>query len=55
MKYAEIKAELASRGQLLEDNDLFIAASAMSRGFVLVTHDKGFQRIPDLKTEDWLA
>jgi len=50
-----IKADLASRGQLLEDNDLHIAATALSRGLILVTHDKAFERIPDLSIEDWRA
>jgi predicted nucleic acid-binding protein len=39
---------------LLEDNDLFIAATAMSRGLTLITHDRGFSRIADLSLEDWL-
>ncbi len=51
--YGAIKADLASRGQLLEDNDLHIAATALARGLILVTHDKAFERIPELKIEDW--
>ncbi len=54
-QYAVLKAQLAAQGELLEDNDLFIAATALSRGLTLVTHDKGFARVPNLQTEDWLA
>ena len=54
MQYGAVKWHLASRGELLEDNDLFIAATALSRGFTLVTHDRGFSPIPDLPLEDWL-
>jgi tRNA(fMet)-specific endonuclease VapC len=54
-QYATIKVVLSAQGLLLEDNDLFIAATALSRGLTLVTHDKGFARVPNLLTEDWLA
>jgi len=54
LEYGLLKAKLAAAGQLLEDNDLFIASTALCRGLVLVTHDKGFTRIPGLKIEDWL-
>lgn len=54
-EYGVIKSQLAARGELLEDNDLFIAAVALSRDLTLVTHDRGFSRIQNLKTEDWLA
>lgn len=53
--YGRIKYDLKQRGALLADNDLWIAATAAANGFVLVSHDDGFQRIPDLKLEDWLA
>ncbi|MCL5105332.1 MAG: type II toxin-antitoxin system VapC family toxin [Armatimonadetes bacterium] len=53
-QYGLIKAALAAQGRLLEDNDLFIAATALAKGLTLVTHDKAFARIPDLAIEDWL-
>lgn len=49
-----LKAQLAAHGQLLEDNDLFIAAVAISRSMTLVTHDRAFARISNLEIEDWL-
>ena len=54
LEYGNLKAQLSAIGQLLEDNGLFIASSAISRGLTLVTHDKGFARIAGLNTEDWL-
>jgi tRNA(fMet)-specific endonuclease VapC len=53
--YGLLKAFLAKQGRLLEDNDLYIAAIALSRNLILVTHDKGFDRIPNLQLEDWLV
>ena len=54
LEYGILKSQLAASGQLLEDNDLFIASTAISHGLILVTHDKGFSRIPNLRIEDWL-
>ena len=44
-RYCEIYAELKRRGSLLPDADLLIAATAISKGLVLVTMDKGFERL----------
>ena len=33
--------------------DLMIASQALAAGAVLVTHDRVFQRIRQLKVEDW--
>lgn len=54
-EYGVIKSRLAAQGTLLEDNDLFIASVALSRGLTLVTHDKAFARIANLNIEDWLV
>lgn len=53
-QYGSLKQQLGAAGQLLEDNDLFIASTAICHGLILVTHDKGFSRIPSLKLDDWL-
>lgn len=51
---AELKADLARSGALIEDADLQIAAIALRDGLVLVTDNvKHFGRIPNLKIENW--
>jgi tRNA(fMet)-specific endonuclease VapC len=48
--YAEIRAELRSRGQLLADNDLWIAATALAHDLTLVSRNtRHFGRIRGLK------
>ncbi len=48
-RYGEIRAVLRASGQLLADNDLWIAATALAHDLVLVTRDGHFSRVPDLK------
>jgi tRNA(fMet)-specific endonuclease VapC len=53
-QYAIIRTQLESQGNIIGSNDLFIAAHAKSLGAVLVTNNtREFQRIADLKIEDW--
>ncbi|MDR2866103.1 MAG: type II toxin-antitoxin system VapC family toxin [Methanomassiliicoccaceae archaeon] len=51
--YGKIKAELEAKGRAIGCNDLLIAATAMSRGGILVTCDKGFSHVKGLHTDDW--
>lgn len=54
--YAEIRADLKKRGQLIGANDLMIAAHARSIGAVVVTNNvKDFGRVKALKIENWMA
>lgn len=56
MHYAEIRANLKTRGALIGANDLFIAAHARSLGLTLVTNNTAeFERVPNLKLENWLV
>ena len=52
-QYAVIKTELQRHGRGLEDNDLWIAATALSMDSILVTRDSDFRRIRGLTVEDW--
>lgn len=53
--FGELKARLASGGQMVADADLFIAAIALSRSATLVTGNRRhYERIPGLVVEDWL-
>ena len=54
-EYASIRAELESKGTRLEDLDLMIAATALEKGYTLVSHNiRHYARIPGLKLEDWM-
>ena len=51
---AAIKTAIETRGQSLDDFDLVIAATAISRGYRLVTNnERHFRRIEELKLENW--
>lgn len=52
-EYGRLRTELERQGQLPGGLDLMIAAQAMSLGVILVTGDRAFGRIKNLKTEDW--
>ncbi len=48
--YADIKLSRQRRGLTLDENDLWVAATARSLGAVLVTRDADFAGIDDLST-----
>jgi tRNA(fMet)-specific endonuclease VapC len=53
--YAEIRADLKKKGQLIGSNDLMIAAHARSLGATVVTNNvKDFRRVKGLKFENWI-
>ena len=53
-KYAQIRAQLEAEGIRLDNFDLLIAATAITEGMTLVTHNtKHFERIPRLNVRDW--
>jgi tRNA(fMet)-specific endonuclease VapC len=52
--YAQIRADLKKRGQMIGANDLFIAAHARSLGLRLVTNNTAeFSRVKGLTLENW--
>lgn len=52
--YAQIRAELSTKGQMIGANDLLIAAIARAQKATLVTHNTGeFSRVSGLLIEDW--
>ncbi|MBA3948101.1 MAG: PIN domain-containing protein [Herpetosiphonaceae bacterium] len=52
--YAKIKANLKQRGELIPENDMWIAATAMHHNVVLITRDRRhFERVEGLLVEFW--
>src|SRR5262245_16245636 len=51
--YGAIRANLEMQGRILSDNDLWIAATALSLNAVLVSSDQVFRNVPGLTVEDW--
>lgn len=52
-RYGDLRAALERQGQLLGSLDMMIAAHALSLGLTLVSSDRAFKRIKQLKVEDW--
>jgi len=54
--YGFIRADLERRGEMIGNNDLWIAAHALASGLILVTNnEKEFRRIRGLKVQNWAA
>jgi predicted nucleic acid-binding protein len=51
--YANVKIARERVGLALDENDLWIAATALALGAVLVTRDRDFQRIGGLIVQNW--
>ena len=51
--YGQIKAARQRQGLTLDENDLWIAATAKALGAVLVSTDRDFAQTDGLTVEDW--
>jgi len=52
--YGTIRAELESKGEMIGNNDLWIASHAMAAGLTLVTNnEREFRRVRGLKIQNW--
>ena len=51
--YGTIRRTLELKGQNPSDNDLWIAATALSLGAVVVSNDQVFSHVRGLAVEDW--
>lgn len=51
---SKIYADLRLRGTPIQDADILIAATAMTRGLILVSADSDMLRIRDITVENWL-
>ncbi len=53
--YGKIRSLLAKKGTPIGNNDLWIAAHALSLDIILVTNnEKEFRRVAELKVENWV-
>lgn len=50
----QLRSYLKSQGTPIGNNDLIIAAHALSLQATLVTNDRDFSKVPNLKIENWL-
>lgn len=51
--YAPMRATLEAKGKPLGALDMLIAAHALASGCTLVTRDRAFTHVPDLRVDDW--
>jgi len=54
-KACEIHVDLKRRGQTIQEQDIFIAATAIARGLILVSNDSDLLRVEGLSLENWLS
>ncbi|HEY1678037.1 MAG TPA: type II toxin-antitoxin system VapC family toxin [Candidatus Sulfotelmatobacter sp.] len=52
-QYAKLRAVMEDSGTPMGNLDMMIAAEALSVGAILITHDRVFHRVKQLKIEDW--
>jgi tRNA(fMet)-specific endonuclease VapC len=50
----KIHADLKVKGRPIQDADILIAATAITRGLILVSNDSDLQRVEGLSLENWL-
>ncbi len=52
-RYGVVKLQLRRKGRPIPENDIWIAAMAIRHGLELVTDDRHFAEIEELKTVKW--
>jgi tRNA(fMet)-specific endonuclease VapC len=53
--YGTIRSHLEARGEMIGNNDLWIAAHALATRLTLVTNnEKEFRRVPEFKLQNWI-
>jgi tRNA(fMet)-specific endonuclease VapC len=53
--YGEVDVELTRAGRVLSQVDMMIAALAREMNLTVLTTDRDFEALPDIKTENWLS
>ena len=55
LRFGKIKADLRTKGKIIEDFDILIASIAIVNSCILITNNTDhFERIDDLQIENWL-
>ena len=52
-EYGRVKQSLRSKGRMIPDNDLWIAAAAIQNHLTLVTKDRHFESVDNLDLDMW--
>jgi predicted nucleic acid-binding protein len=55
VEFASIVKDLRAAGRLIPPFDILIASSARQLGLTLLTADRDFLVVPNLRTENWLV
>jgi tRNA(fMet)-specific endonuclease VapC len=56
IQYGKIRQHLQASGNLIGNNDLWIAVHALANKLILVTNNVAeFERVPGLRVENWVA
>jgi tRNA(fMet)-specific endonuclease VapC len=54
--YGTLRADLEAKGEMIGNNDLWIAAHALAAGLTLVTNnEREFRRVRGLKVQNWVV
>jgi tRNA(fMet)-specific endonuclease VapC len=53
LEYARLHAAVRQAGRPIPHNDIWIAATCLQHGLILITADRHFDYCPNLVTEDW--
>ncbi|MFM9962523.1 MAG: type II toxin-antitoxin system VapC family toxin [Planctomycetaceae bacterium] len=53
--YGDVASELRSRGRVLSQVDMMVAAMARQGTFRILSTDRDFEALPDLHVENWLS
>ncbi len=51
--YGKLRANMQSKGRILGNLDMLIAAHALALNRILITNDRAFSQVEGLKIEDW--
>jgi tRNA(fMet)-specific endonuclease VapC len=54
-EFGRVFIETQRQGRVLSTVDLILAAMSRQNGYVLLTTDRDFEALPDLRTENWVT